>query len=129
MAKTPQEISGRQAARTSSDDRHFVAGVWCHGNIDLNAFIHYPVGTKPLQLVDGYRIICQRPPAGIFTWMRTDAAARKRQGIPLHNGKIGLIIFLAFYVPDVFWYIDLSRAGLAAWCQPIGNKVHMKNAF
>ena len=114
MPQTAEKISIAQPGRTAADNGHFSTGGRRNGNRKTLSCLHFMVGHKAFQLVDGDRFVFDTPTALVFTRVRTDSAAGQQQGITLPNGIDRPFIISDFGLVNVFGYIDFCRTGLLA---------------
>jgi len=84
------------------------------------------ISRKAFKLIYGDRFILYTSPAVFFTGMRTNPAARKKEGVTFPNGLHRSSVIAAFDLRDIFGNVDFRRTGLAAWGEGVVFLVEME---
>ncbi len=113
----------------ATDNRHPFVGGRRQGNRQSFTRIHFKISGKAFQLVDGYGVVFDAPPAIDFAWMRADPTAGQQKRIAFPDGVDGAGIVSLSDLGDVFGYVDFRGAGLPAGGQTIITLVEVQNAL
>ena len=112
MAEPSKEIGTGESGRPATDNRNAFAGI--RGRLDGEPFsgVHFIIGDKAFQLIDGYRFILDSTAAVFFTWMRAHATTGQQKRISLPDGIDGAFVVTCSNLCDILGDVDLGRACL-----------------
>ena len=117
VSETVEEVGRRQAFGSASHHGHPLFRR--RGPRDLHPLprVHFVVGCKPLQVVDGHGFIHQVSATLVLAGMDTDSAADQRERIGLLDlpNRSQVVAFLD--LPDVDGNFDTGRTGSLARCR------------